>query len=290
MAAHHSIPEAPRNFSPERFFAGTHWHQKWELFRGVDTPGRNPVAELSQIVGLPEDLTGKRVLDVGAFHGCFSFECERRGAAEVVALGLEDPEEFGFNRLKKVLGSRVEYRHQSLYAISPRELGTFDLVLFLGVLYHLRYPLLGIDRVRSVARDLVLVESHVIDDAPYQRTPDGGGATCPALQGTPIWRQYLGGELTPGDESNWFSPNMRAAIEALESAGLAVESSVAWSQRGAFRCRAVPVPNRLRAGCYEACEQNREVVGLAPAGQTRLSRLLPWAWFKAGGRPGVARR
>jgi hypothetical protein len=160
---------------------------------------------------------------------------------------------------------------------------TFDLVLFLGVLYHLRYPLRAIDRVRGVARDLVLVETHVIDAAPYQRTPDGAGVANLALEQTPIWRQYLGGELTPGDESNWFSPNVRAAVEALESAGLAVEQTITWAQRAAFRCRAVPVPRRLLGGCYEACEPNKEVVGLAPA--PRPSRFRPWNWFKAATGP-----
>jgi tRNA (mo5U34)-methyltransferase len=279
MTATRSIPEPPPHFSADRLFRGVHWHQKWEVFRGVYTPGRNPVAELSQLVGLPEDLSGKRVLDIGAFNGGFSFECERRGAAEVVAIGLEDPDEFGFNRLKQVLGSRIEYHQYSVYSLTPRLLGTFDLVLFLGVLYHLRYPLLAIDRVRSVASDLVLVETHVIDAAPFQRTPDGAGVVNPALEQTPIWRQYLGGELTPGDESNWFSPNVRAAVESLESAGLAVEKTTTWAQRAAFRCRAVPVPRRLLGACYEACEPNKEVVGLAAA--PRPSRFRPWSWFSA---------
>jgi tRNA (mo5U34)-methyltransferase len=289
MAALRSVPEPPCRFSAEQFFSGVHWHQRWEVFRGVHTPGRNPVAELSQQIGLPEDLRGKRVLDVGAWHGCFSFECERRGADEVVAYSLEDPEETGFNRLKKALGSRVEYHRGSVYSLSPRAFGTFDVVLFLGVLYHLRYPLLGIDRVRSVARDLVFVESHVIDEAPYERTPDGTGSTHPASQGTPLWRQYMGGELTPGDESNWFSPNVRAAVEALESAGFTVESMTTWAQRGAFRCRAAPIPGRLRHGSYEACDPNKKFVGLVP-GPTFLSRLLSWAWLKGRALPRAGRR
>jgi len=111
-------------------FDGIHWHQHWEVSPGVFTPGRNPVAKLCDRIRLPADLRGQRVLDVGAWNGCFSFECERRGADEVVALSLEHPDENGFNRLKAILSSRVEYVRQSIYTIDPKSLGAFDLVLF----------------------------------------------------------------------------------------------------------------------------------------------------------------
>ena len=70
-------------------------------------------------VQLPADLTGKRVLDIGAWNGGYSFECERRGAAEVVAYSLENPDVTGFNRLKALLGSRVRYVQGSVYTLSP---------------------------------------------------------------------------------------------------------------------------------------------------------------------------
>src|SRR5262249_41031030 len=92
------LPDAPRRFSPDAIFQGVHWHQRWEIFQGVFVPGINPVKDLCELSGLPADLSGKRVLDVGAWNGCFSFECERRGADEVVAFGPENPEEVGFNR------------------------------------------------------------------------------------------------------------------------------------------------------------------------------------------------
>jgi tRNA (mo5U34)-methyltransferase len=271
MAAAPVIARPPANFSAERLMKGVYWHQGWEVFQGVETPGRNPVMELCRIIGLPQDLTGKRVLDIGAWNGCFSFECERRGAAEVLAYSLEDPEQTGFNRLRAALNSRVGYRRGSVYSLVPRELGSFDIVLFLGVLYHLRYPLLGLDRVRGVARDVVYVESHVIDNAAYLRGPKGLGPADAALGQTPVWRQYLGGELAPGDDSNWFSPNMRAAIEALESAGFVVEESKTWAERGCFRCRVAPVPARLQLHCYEAFDSNQDIVGIKNYGAARSS-------------------
>ena len=63
------------------------WHQRWEIAPGIFTPGGNDVAQIMDLAGVPASLTGKRVLDIGAWNGCCSFECERRGAAEVIAYG-----------------------------------------------------------------------------------------------------------------------------------------------------------------------------------------------------------
>ena len=158
MEHRNRIPDAPLGFSANSFFQGIHWHQRWEVFPGVFVPGGNEVEFLCKAAQLPIDLNGMRVLDVGAFNGCFSFECERRGAREVVALSLEDPAVTGFDRLKQLLGSKVRYINESVYTLSPRELGTFDVILFFGVLYHLRYPLLAVDRLRGVIVGLRVFE------------------------------------------------------------------------------------------------------------------------------------
>src|SRR5207237_6902218 len=106
-------------FAADLAFAGVGWEQRWEVFRGVFVPGAGPVEARCAAAGLPADLSGKRVLDVGAGQGCFSFECERRGAREVVALSLEDAAWTGFDRLKRLTGSRVRYVQGSAYALSP---------------------------------------------------------------------------------------------------------------------------------------------------------------------------
>src|SRR5438270_11900347 len=124
----HDAPPAPPGFSPESSFQGIHWHQKWEIYQGVFVPGHNPVGTLCTYAGLPAELSGKRVLDVGAWNGCFSFECERRGASEVVAYSLENPDESGFNRLKSLLNSKVSYIEGSVYALSPEKVGFFDVI------------------------------------------------------------------------------------------------------------------------------------------------------------------
>jgi tRNA (mo5U34)-methyltransferase len=264
--------EPPAGFDPKEAFAGVHWHQSWEVFRGVVTPGLNSVQQLCGRVRLPVDLTGRRVLDIGAWNGGYSFECERRGAAEVVAYSLENPDVTGFNRLKALLGSRVRYVQGSVYTLSPEQVGEFDLILFFGVLYHLRYPLLAIDRIRCVSRGEVLIETHTLTSRHLLRGlfwPLGALSGLAAIfRGTPLWRQYKEYELHAEDQSNWFGPNIKAVIESFETAGFSVQhlGSWDWGARSAFRAVAVPVPSRMRDGTYEGLSTlNAQLTGIQRA-------------------------
>jgi tRNA (mo5U34)-methyltransferase len=253
-----SLPPAPADFDAATFFDDVHWHQRWPLFHEVYTPGVNPVLELCDWAELPRDLTGRRVLDIGPWNGCFSFECERRGAAEVVACGLENPQLSGFTRLKDLLGSRVEYVQESVYHLSPERLGRFDVILFFGVLYHLRYPLLAIDRLRTVSRDEVYIETFTTSSRhllarPLERLGRWLGLGR-LFRSTPLWRQFRAFEIHPHDQSNWFGPNVAAVLEAFASAGFAVRHLRSWGggTRSSFRATVLPrVPERLRLGCYE---------------------------------------
>ncbi len=120
--------------------------------------------------GLPDSLAGLRCLDVGTWDGFWAFEMERRGAAEVVALDLDDeaaldwpprrraPASFasgrgdGFRELRERLGSSVERVELSVYDATPERLGSFDLVLCGSVLIHLRDQFLALERIASVCR------------------------------------------------------------------------------------------------------------------------------------------
>src|SRR5580658_7339771 len=133
-----------------------------ELPDGSVLPGLQTTEHLRwrlSLFGLPEDLSGKRVLDIGAWDGWFSFECERRGAQVVavdcVALNT-------FLEARELLNSRVEYLTLDVDELSAAKLGRFDIVLFFGVLYHLRHPLLGLEKVVEMSSDLALIESFVI--------------------------------------------------------------------------------------------------------------------------------
>ena len=236
-----AAPVCPEHVNVDELFQSVPaWHQRWEIFQDVFTPGRNSVEALMSRAGVPAVLSGKRVLDIGAFNCCCSFECERRGAGEVVALDLQNPAELGFPVLRDaVQSSRVRFVQGSAYNLDPGVLGKFDVVLFFGVLYHLRYPLLAIDQLRRIARGKVYIESLVID----HRFLEGGrdsqelAAYHQALPQVPLWQFYKGNELA-GDYSNWFGPNIRAVLDAFESAGLPAELIGAWDDRATFQATA----------------------------------------------------
>lgn len=259
-------------------FSDIYWHQKWEIAPGIFTPGNNPVAELCKYARLPQDLTGKRVLDIGAWNGCFSFECERRGAKEVVAYSLENPDVAGFNKLKAALNSQVKYIQGSVYALNPETIGKFDIVLFFGVLYHLRYPLLAIDRIRTICQGAVYTETHIANNRLLLRKPFSIVGRIINLSGwfssTPIWRQYKEYELHPEDRSNWFGPNIQAVIESFDSAGFDTVHLKTWNgDRAAFYSKLKPeLPDRIISGSYEGVfPANADLTGL-PLHQDELYR------------------
>ena len=179
------------------------WFHSMDLGHGVVTRGidADPAARAKEL--LPADLTGMSVLDVGAWDGFFSFEAERRGASRVLAVdsfswsGEGWGTKNGFELARRALGSRVEDQEVEVLDLAPERVGTFDVVFFLGVLYHMRHPLLALERVASVTRELLVLETHV----------DLGDV------GTPAMAFYPGTELN-GDPSNWWGPN-EAGLRAM---------------------------------------------------------------------------
>jgi tRNA (mo5U34)-methyltransferase len=203
--------------------AHEHWYHQITLMPGLVTPGINDSQQILDALRLPESLDGLRVLDVGARDGFFSFECERRGA-EVVAIDYMPPEATGFPIAKELVGSRVEMLQRNVYDLSPEEFGTFDLVLFLGVLYHLRDPMLALDRIRSVCRDKLIVETQMIDEAllvgpnEFKRLAE----LDPELERIPLMQFYPGDSLNE-DPTNVWAPNRACLAAMLEEVGFAVE-------------------------------------------------------------------
>lgn len=184
------------------------WYHVLELPGGVVTPGVDDPSDRLPLLGLPDDLSGLAVLDIGAWDGYFSFECERRGAARVVAADwfawreAERGSKRSFELARRALDSRVEDVEIRVEDLSPERIGTFDLVLFVGVLYHLRDPLLALDAVASVTAGRLILETHV--DLALRRRP------AAAL--------YAGGELR-GDHTNWWGPNPAAVEGMLRASG-----------------------------------------------------------------------
>jgi tRNA (mo5U34)-methyltransferase len=171
---------------------------------------------------LPQDLTGKSVLDLGCNGGFFSIQMKRRGAARVVGVDL-DPRYLAQARLAvEVTGLDVELRELSVYDVAS--LGErFDVVLFMGVLYHLRHPLLALDLVRAhVAKDLVVFQSMLRgSEGRFPAAPDYPFAERDVFD-HPAWpRLHFVERRYAGDETNWWIPNRAGAEAMLRSAGLA---------------------------------------------------------------------
>lgn len=208
------------------------WYHRIEVLPGLVTPGVNKSQMVLEALDLPQDLSGKRVLDIGTRDGFFAFECERRGA-EVTAIDYMPSQETGFPVAKELLGSDVEFVQENVYDLSEAKYGEFDLVLFLGVLYHLRDPMLALDRIWEVCRGRLIVETQTIDDALL--TPKGDFARLADIDGDlesiPLMQFYPGDALN-GDPTCIWAPNESCLRAMLEEVGFAVESQQRIGQRG----------------------------------------------------------
>jgi tRNA (mo5U34)-methyltransferase len=220
------------------------WWHSIDLGDGVVTPGGKSPEVLEcelDVIDLP-DLAGRTVLDIGGWDGYFAFEAERRGASRVAVLdhyvwsldlprqqaywrecqaaGVQPepyeqlpfwqpdtlPGRAGFDTAREALGSRVEpivadFAHDDLSGI-----GTWDVVLFLGVLYHLQEPFDALKRLRGLTRELAVIETQAI--------------AVEGHEAAPLWQFFPGAELN-ADSSNWWAPNVAGLEAALTAAGFA---------------------------------------------------------------------
>jgi len=187
------------------------WFHSIEMADGSVVKGFHSVEELRERLAafpIPEDLRGKRVLDIGAWTGWCSFEMERRGA-EAVAMDCVELEEFHMAR--RLLGSKVDLRILDMDELSPESVGLFDYVLFFGVFYHLRHPLLGLEKICSVTKEACFVESYVTDGA---APSDDASAEANLLEFYETTE--LGGQV-----DNWYGPNTKCLLAMCRSAGFA---------------------------------------------------------------------
>ena len=209
-----------------------HWYHPIELRPGLVTPGHNGASHVLARLDLPADCGGLRVLDLGTRDGYFAFEMERRGA-DVTAIDYLPDTTTGFRVCAELLGSQARFIHANIYDIGPDEFGTFDIVLFLGLIYHLPDPLEALHRVRSVSRGRLCLESHVIDNA--LMLEDGStvsmASIAPGLDKLPLVQFFKGGVLR-GDPSNYWGPTL-VALEAMVTEALfKVTSSLHLGDRG----------------------------------------------------------
>ncbi len=214
------------------------WFHSLDFGEGVVTPGVKSAEQIKrevEAIRFP-DLAGKTVLDIGAWDGAFSFEAERRGARRVLALdhyvwsldlvrqaahfqecqakGLPVPAwetvpevwhpdtlpgKKGFDTACLALDSKVESVVANFMEGDLDSVGQFDVVLFLGVLYHMPHPLLSLQRLASVTRELAIIETAVV--------------VVPGMEQYALCEFYETDELN-FDPTNWWAPN-RKALEGL---------------------------------------------------------------------------
>ena len=219
------------------------WFQNMDL-GGVPTApahflGDYPAVKFRNFAyAIPESLAGKTVLDIGCNAGFYSLEMKRRGASRVLGLDFDPAYLAQAKFAAEVTGLDVEFRQMSVYDIAAlRE--KFDLVIFMGVLYHLRHPLLALD----------LIHEHVTKDIMLFQSMQRGSPSMPRIESDyPFWETDLFQQ--PGypvlhfvehryahDPTNWWIPN-RACVEAmLRSSGFEI---TAHPEEEVYICRSVP--------------------------------------------------
>jgi tRNA (mo5U34)-methyltransferase len=208
---------------------------------------------------IPADLSGRSVLDIGCNAGFYSLEMKRRGAARAVAVDYDEDYLRQARFAAQMTGLDIEIRNLSVYDVAA--LGErFDLVLFLGVLYHLRHPLLALDLIREhVVGNLFVCQSMQRGDAaedlleedyPFSETSIFERPGFPHMSF--IERRYA------GDWTNWWIPNRSCTKAMLRSAGFVVDSN---PEEEVFVCR--PDPSYTMTGAVYPAASAPSMRGVA---------------------------
>jgi tRNA (mo5U34)-methyltransferase len=205
------------------------WFHNLHLPDGSETAPSHPLGDFPsnkwEQIGpmIPEDLVGWSALDVGCNSGFYSFELARRGAC-VTAV---EPDLHFLNQAQWAarqyhLEGRIEFVNAGIYDLAGCK-KEYDLVLFMGVFYHLRYPLLGLDILASMTRRMMVFQTLTMPGEAVEETPldqDFDDRNAMAAAGWPKMA-FIEHSLA-GDPTNWWAPN-HAGVEALlRSAGLRV--------------------------------------------------------------------
>ncbi len=235
-----------------REVAKLNWWHTMDLGHGVVTPGQDRTKEKLKQLHMPRNLRGMSVIDIGAADGFFSFEAERRGAGKVLAIDasrwIESDSSWpkaGFDLARRALASKVESKICSIYDADPAVLGKFDLVLFLGVLYHMQHPLLALERVAAITASPGQLILETAGDMAFHRRAAGAF--------------YAGSELS-GDSSNWWGLNYPAIRAMLFTAGFRRVSLVSHRPLLLRVARAVKHRRTFKRPLLETIQHDRFVI------------------------------
>ncbi len=231
------------------------WFHNLDL-QGVRTAPEHFLGDFPQVKWarfahcLPADLSGLSVLDIGCNGGFYSLEMKRRGAARVLGIDFDEDYLRQARFAAEVEGAEVEFRQLSVYDVGAlRE--RFDIVFFIGVLYHLRHPLLALDLIHEhVARDRLIFQSmqrggddiaEIAPDYDFWEQSHFAQAGYPKLHF--IEHRYA------HDQTNWWTPNAAASGAMLRSAGFAIEAR---PEEEVFICRRAEPPYPGYGAVYPA--------------------------------------
>jgi tRNA (mo5U34)-methyltransferase len=222
------------------------WFHNLDL-RGVRTApdhflGDYPAVKWRRFAhALPPDLRGRTVLDIGCNAGFYAIEMKRRGADRVVAMDADRDYLDQARFAAEVSGVELEFRELSVYDVGI--LGErFDIVLFLGVLYHLRHPLLALDLIHEhVARDFLVFQSMQRGCAEVEPLEEEYAFTEVEVFDRPGYpKLHFIEQRYAGDPTNWWAPNRACSEAMLRSAGFAI---LARPEEEVFICRRQALPS-----------------------------------------------
>jgi tRNA (mo5U34)-methyltransferase len=255
------------------------WYHTLELAPGVVTPGWFDLRDLPGQLPIPASTTGLRCLDIGTFDGFWAFELERRGAEEVVAVDVLDPQKWdwpagstesvraavgrrkaagrGFEVARDALGSSVQRHEMSVYDLDPEVVGTFDFVYVGSLLLHLRDPVRAVERVAAVCRGQALFVDAI--DLPASR----------------LFPRRPLASLDGAGRPWWWKPNLAGLARMITVGGFDIQHGpqLVYMRGGAgFEAAKVPL-RRLRRldGWQELVTQRRGEPHAAVLGRPRPS-------------------
>lgn len=213
----------------------TNWYHRFELRPGLTTPGVSDMSAKAacDALGIPSDLSGLRGLDIGAWDGPITFELERRGA-DAAALDIQDPTRVGFDTARRVIGSHAAHYQGSVYQLPTEELRDLDLIVFRGVYYHLKAPIIAFERIAmslKIGGKLYFEGEGFINYAEtlVGKQIDRELARQIADSDLPICLNYPNQYKS---SSNWSIPNAACLRSWMQAAGLEVRSLTAWTDGG----------------------------------------------------------
>jgi SAM-dependent methyltransferase len=183
------------------------------------TPGKIGVDGYLNWMGINKDLNGKRILDIGCWNGGMSFACESLGA-EVVAIDVMPASTSHFDKLHNVLNSKVSFAQASCYQLDEKQFGKFDICIFNGVFYHLKHPVLALEKINSVMKPKgILLGSGTSLNAGFwdDHSDNNNGDVRKIANETSISGFVRTSFL--GDRTNWWIPSQQCVSAWLHRAG-----------------------------------------------------------------------